>query len=134
MRKSISSSSKRAFTLIEIMIVVAILALIVIIAVPNYLRARKRAQAGQILSDLKQLDNAIQVYLIENNMSNSAVITNADLVNYLKPGSRLATSNGNDIFGNPYLIPADRIPKINPQTYNFLSDVAPYSYWTPHIQ
>ncbi len=134
MHKGISSTSKKGFTLIEIMIVVSILAMILTIAIPNYLRARKRAQAGQILSDLKQLDSAIQLYLMENNRADAALISNNDLIQFIKPNSRLATANGNDIFGNPFIIPADRIPKINPLTYDFLREVAPYSFWSPHIE
>ena len=47
------SQSRSGFNLMEIMIVVSIIGLLATVAVPNYLRARKRAQAGQILSDLK---------------------------------------------------------------------------------
>ncbi len=41
------------FTLVEIMIVVAIIALLAAIAVPGFLRARKRSQASRILNDLR---------------------------------------------------------------------------------
>jgi len=47
------------FTLVEIMIVVAIIALLAAIAVPNFLRARKRSQATQVLEDLRLIDSAI---------------------------------------------------------------------------
>jgi len=47
------------FTLVEIMIVVAIIALLAAIAVPGFLRARKRSQATRILNDLRMIDSAV---------------------------------------------------------------------------
>lgn len=128
------SQSRSGFTLMEIMIVVSIIGLLATVAVPNYLRARKRAQAGQILSDLKQLDAAIQLYYIENNKTEADAFTNTDLVAYIKPGSRLALAAGKDLFGNDFVIlPPERIPKVNPATFNVLSSIAPKSFWSPHI-
>ena len=46
-----------AFTLVEIMIVVAIIALLAAIAVPGFLRARKRSQASRIVNDLRMIDS-----------------------------------------------------------------------------
>ena len=59
-------TNRRGFTLVEIMIVVAIIALLASIAVPNFLRARKRSQATRILEDLRQLDSATDMYAMEN--------------------------------------------------------------------
>ena len=55
------------FTLVEIMIVVAIIALLAAIAVPGFLRARKRSQASRIINDLRLIDSAVDQYAIENN-------------------------------------------------------------------
>jgi len=60
-------SKSRGFTLVEIMIVVAIIALLAAIAVPNFLRARKRSQATRILEDLRMIDSACDQYAIETN-------------------------------------------------------------------
>ena len=49
------------------MIVVAIIALLAAIAVPGFLRARKRSQASQILNDLRMIDAAVDQYAIETN-------------------------------------------------------------------
>ena len=54
------------FTLVEIMIVVAIIALLAAIAVPGFLRARKRSQASRILNDLRMIDAAVDQYALEN--------------------------------------------------------------------
>ena len=61
------SKSRQGFTLVEIMIVVAIIALLASIAVPGFLRARKRSQASRIINDLRLIDGAVDMYAIENN-------------------------------------------------------------------
>ena len=89
------------FTLVEIMIVVAIIALLAAIAVPNFLRARKRSQATRILEDLRMIDSATDQYAIENNKTSGMNPAFTDLKNYLKTGSVLYTT-GADIFGDSY--------------------------------
>src|SRR6202158_1949345 len=89
------------FTLMEIMIVVAIIALLAAIAVPGFLRARKRSQATRILNDLRMIDSAVDQYAIETNKSSGSAVAVADWTNYMKKGSSLYNT-GNDIFGNPY--------------------------------
>jgi len=67
------------FTLVEIMIVVAIIALLAAIAVPNFLRSRKRSQATQVLSDLRIIDSAADQYAIETNKSGGSTVAWADI-------------------------------------------------------
>src|ERR1700693_5903908 len=95
-------SSKRAgFTLVEIMIVVAIIALLAAIAVPGFLRARKRSQASKILNDLRLIDGAVDQYAIETGRKSGDVVNVADWTNYLKKDTRLF-STGQDLFGDDY--------------------------------
>jgi prepilin-type N-terminal cleavage/methylation domain-containing protein len=124
-------TKRRGFTLAEIMIVVAIIALLAAIAVPNFLRARKRSQATRILEDLRMLDAAIDMYAIETNKTTGASFP--DVKNYLKTNTALYNSNGNDLLGNSYGAPfsVDSIPKVHANTFTALSDVAPASFWSP---
>lgn len=125
--------SRGGFTLVEIMIVVAIIALLAAIAVPNFLRARKRSQATRILNDLRLIDAAQDQYAIENNKSAQAAVAFADLLPYLKTGTALYNSGGNDLLGNAMSITnVDIIPKVSDTTFNALSDVAPESFWSPY--
>lgn len=120
------------FTLVEIMIVVAIIALLASIAVPNFLRARKRSQATRILEDLRLLDAATDQYAIETNKISGMRPVFADLKNYLKTGSTLYTT-GADIFGNSYgPFTVDSLPQVSTSAFNALSDVAPLSFWSPY--
>src|ERR1700742_5127402 len=96
------NSRRGGFTLVEIMIVVAIIALLAAIAVPNFLRARKRSQATRILEDLRLINSAVDQYAIENNKSSGDGVEWTDIAKYLKAGSVLYNSGGNDLLGNGY--------------------------------
>ena len=89
------------FTLVEIMIVVAIIALLAAIAVPGFLRARKRSQASRIINDLRLIDSAVDQYAIETNKKSNDAVAVTDWTNYLKKGTNLYTT-GLDILGNTY--------------------------------
>ena len=127
-------SNKRAgFTLVEIMIVVAIIALLAAIAVPNFLRSRKRSQATQVLEDLRILDSAVDQYAIENNKNSAMNPSFADLQSYIKTGTRLYSSSNTDILGNSFgTYSVDTPPKVPAATFTALSDVAPASFWSPY--
>ncbi|MCC7518401.1 MAG: prepilin-type N-terminal cleavage/methylation domain-containing protein [Verrucomicrobiae bacterium] len=96
-------SDNGGFTLVEIMIVVAIIGLLAAIAVPSFIRARTRSQATTILNECRMLDAALDQYALENNKQQSNNAAFADLTPYLKAGSRLAASNGSDTLGNAFL-------------------------------
>ncbi len=57
---------KKAFTLIELLIVVAIIGILAAIAVPNFLNARLRAQIAKAYSDIKALAMANEMYALDN--------------------------------------------------------------------
>lgn len=58
---------KKAFTLIELLIVVAIIAILAAIAVPNFLEAQTRSKVARCKSDIRNLANALEAYYIDNN-------------------------------------------------------------------
>src|SRR6201995_2050828 len=117
------SSRRIGFTLVEIMIVVAIIALLAAIAVPGFLRARKRSQASRIINDLRLIDSAVDQYAIETNKKSGDVVAISDWSNYLKKGPNLYLT-GNDILNNPYGAQAvASLPKVNSTSRSSLSDV-----------
>jgi prepilin-type N-terminal cleavage/methylation domain-containing protein len=121
-----------AFTLVEIMIVVAIIALLAAIAVPGFLRARKRAQATKILNDLRLIDSACDQYAIETNKASGAVVAVTDWTNYVKKGGILYNT-GADLFGQPYgTQTVDSLPHVPTTSKAALSDVADTSFWSPY--
>jgi len=128
----IISKRRGGFTLVESMIVVAIIALLAAIAVPGFLRARKRSQATRILNDLRLIDSAVDQYAIETNRSTGNQVAFADWKVYLKQGTALYNTGANllgDTYG-PQTV--DTIPKVPTNSFNALSDVAPASFWSPY--
>ena len=133
MLNTIRNNRRAGFTLVEIMIVVAIIALLAAIAVPGFLRSRKRSQATAILNDARILDGAIDQYAIETNQKSGTTITastSQGLLPYLKDGSRLYSEikNNNispkDIIGNTYTISTfDKGVKIATATRDNFTDV-----------
>ena len=125
--------NRGGFTLVEIMIVVAIIALLAAIAVPNFLRARKRSQATRILEDLRMIDSALDQYAIETNKTTGQTAIWTDIKAYLKVGSTLYNSTGTDLLSNSFgaNFTVDTIPKVPTATFESLSDVAPADFWSP---
>src|SRR5438552_3001574 len=120
------------FTLVEIMIVVAVIALLAAIAVPGFLRARKRSQASKILNDLRMIDSAVDQYAIETGKKTNDLVGTADWTNYVKKDSALFHT-GQDLFGNDYGgQTVDTIPKAPAAAWNTLSDVADTTFWSPY--
>ena len=126
------NNRRGGFTLVEIMIVVAIIALLAAIAVPGFLRARKRSQASRIVNDLRLIDAAVDQYAIENNKKSGATVDFTAWKDYLKKGSALYNT-GKDLFGNDYgTQTVDSLPKVPSGAFSTLSDVAPIEFWSPY--
>ena len=136
--------NRGGFTLVEIMIVVAIIALLAAIAVPGFLRARKRSQATAILNDARIIDGAIDQYAIENNKKGSDSVYATNIKGFFKPGSRLYSQAGvgasavlTDILNNQYSFSTfDGGVKVNTSTTANFNDVidSASSFWGAYMQ
>ena len=122
---------RAGFTLVEIMIVVAIITLLAALAIPGFLRARKRAQASRVKDDLRLIEAAVDQYAIETQRHPGSVVSVADWTAYLKTETQLS-STGKDVLGNDFgAQTVDQIPIVPPATYAALSDVADDGFWAP---
>ncbi|HEY1770730.1 MAG TPA: prepilin-type N-terminal cleavage/methylation domain-containing protein [Chthoniobacterales bacterium] len=127
-----TAKNRSAFTLVEIMIVVAIIALLAAIAVPGFLRARKRSQASRVINDLRLIDAAVDQYAMENNKMSGQSVRTVDWIAYLKKGSALYNTAA-DVFGNSYgTQTVDNLPDVPAATWNALSDVAGTEFFSPY--
>jgi prepilin-type N-terminal cleavage/methylation domain-containing protein len=80
----ITTNSQRGFTLVEIMIVVAIIGLLAAIAVPNFVRARETAQLNSILNNLRLIEGAKDQWALENRKTTGAAVGSTSLAVYLR--------------------------------------------------
>lgn len=85
-----SPKSRGAFTLVEIMIVIAIIGLLAAVAVPNFLKARTNAQKNSCIANLRLVDSTVQQWALEMKMASTEtyVLSDAVLLGYFK-GSAL---------------------------------------------
>ena len=89
----------QGFTLVEIMIVVAIIGLLAALAIPGFVKARKQSQGRRILNDCRQMDAAINQWALETGQSDGAAVDTTGAQTYLK-----TAWNPNDLLGNAYAV------------------------------
>src|SRR5882724_11899329 len=83
---NIKTSRKAGFTLVEIMIVVAIIGLLAAIAIPNFIKARETARKNACINNLRLIDGAIQQWALEDNKNGTDSVDLSKLTVYLGRG------------------------------------------------
>jgi prepilin-type N-terminal cleavage/methylation domain-containing protein len=94
---------RAGFTLVEIMIVVAIIGLLAAIAVPNFVKARTTAQKNACINNLRQIDGAVQQWALEKKMAADAAVDNdpvTGILAYLK--NSVVCPAGGSTFADSY--------------------------------
>lgn len=87
----INTSRKAGFTLVEIMIVVAIIGLLAAIAIPNFVKARTTSQINACINNLRQIDSAVQQWALESGAAEGAAVTEANVAPYIGRATGSAT-------------------------------------------
>jgi prepilin-type N-terminal cleavage/methylation domain-containing protein len=90
----IKTNRKSGFTLVEIMIVVAIIGLLAAIAIPNFVKARGTAQKNACINNLRQVDGAKEQWALENKKSSGSTTDDTAVNTYIKGGAPACPGGG----------------------------------------
>ena len=91
--------NKAAFTIVEIMIIVAIIAVLAAIAVPLFVKARKQSHGRRILNDARAMDAAINQWVLEKGKKDGDTVNTTEAATYLKTAWK-----STDVLGNAFTV------------------------------
>jgi prepilin-type N-terminal cleavage/methylation domain-containing protein len=97
-----AKSQPAGFTLIEIMIVVAIIGMLAGIAVPNYIKAREQTHRTACITNLQHIDGAVQLWAMECKKDADQLVTYNDISSYLR--NSVSCPAGGTSFSDSYTL------------------------------
>jgi type II secretory pathway pseudopilin PulG len=125
-------SARRAFTIIEIAVILIIIGLMLIIIIPHFLIQLKERKARSVKEDLVTLNTAIEHYALDNGKVAGDHASFDNLRKYLDSNTEIYRRSGRDVFGDsygPFIVGAR--PVVPQNAEKKLSDVASVDFWSP---
>jgi type II secretory pathway pseudopilin PulG len=93
-----SPGRREAFTLVEIMVIVALIGLLATLLIPSFIKIRQQSQGKRIVNDVRTIDAAINSWALEVGVADGTPVDLAAAGTYTK----LGTIKTVDVLGNPY--------------------------------
>ncbi|MDP2895167.1 MAG: prepilin-type N-terminal cleavage/methylation domain-containing protein [bacterium] len=90
---------KKGFTLVEIMIVVAIIGLLAAIAIPSFIKARESSQTNACINNLRQIDAAKEQWALANKAVTTDAVVDLEVDEYIKSGRPECPADGAYTYG-----------------------------------
>ena len=126
----INTSRNAGFTLVEIMIVVAIIGLLAAIAIPNFVKARNTSQSNACVNNMRQIDSAIQQWALELNKKDGDAVASTDVAPYIKGGVYPVCPSGATAYAA--LTTVDAVPSVTcPNAVAAVPGVSPAMHTLP---
>ena len=96
--KLLRKHRRRGFTLLEIMVILALIGLLAVLAMPAFIKSRKMAQGKRVVNDARIIDQAIDAWAMEKQKGDGMPVDLVGAAAYTKSGNIPTT----DLLGNPY--------------------------------
>jgi prepilin-type N-terminal cleavage/methylation domain-containing protein len=100
----IAANRSAGFTMVELMIVAAVIGMLAAIAIPSLVRARTESQVNACINNLRQIDDASQEWALDTHQAPTATVAFTDIQPYLKSSVTCPSAGDSGTFASSYTL------------------------------